>query len=305
MSVYDEVEYSFFVVYNLPSTFYTLLYGIEPCDRLRKNSNTDSTFSIYGSVSRLHLTALVALFVLATLGFILSCINTSFLIKTAILLFSDNLSQLTNNTIVQASFGKVGLHFEKFSILALILISEHSIIADTVLIHRCYKVWGAKKKIIVLPVFILIINNDTSEDITTEKLITLETYTSKSFLTVNFFTNLVIPFIIAERIWWIGNQVSKFLPSRKFKLTRRTMAICLESGIMYPLALLPALVLTFQPIETLVYRGIAPTFIIVRVALGISIENVQDTIRMNEENGQRDQVVLSMWEADHNIDERV
>ncbi|THU84679.1 hypothetical protein K435DRAFT_870018 [Dendrothele bispora CBS 962.96] len=149
-----------------------------------------------------------------------------------------------------------------------------------------------------------------------ERLRTLGNYTSKSFLAVNFFTNLVIPFMIAGRIWWIGNQVSKFLPSRKFNLTRRTMAICLESGIMYPLALLPALVLTFQPVETpanlvnfipilIQVVGIAPTFIIVRVALGISIEDVQDTIRMNEENGQRDQVVLSMWEADHNIDERV
>ncbi|THU80963.1 hypothetical protein K435DRAFT_785234, partial [Dendrothele bispora CBS 962.96] len=48
--------------------------------------------------------------------------------------------------------------------------------------------------------------------------------------------------------------------------------------------------------------GIAPTFIIVRVALGISIENVHDTIHMNERNGQNNQV-LSMWEANHNIDE--
>ncbi|THU99685.1 hypothetical protein K435DRAFT_855432 [Dendrothele bispora CBS 962.96] len=156
-------------------------------------------------------------------------------------------------------------------------------------------------------------------------MITLEQYIFQSFLAINFFTNLSIPFMIAGRIWWIGNQVSKFLPSRKTNRTRHTMAICLESGIMYPLALIPALVLAFQPVEQsssqdyveqmstqvdfipilIQVVGIAPTFIIVRVALGISIENVQDTICMNEENGQRDQVVLSMWEADHNIDEHV
>ncbi|THU97568.1 hypothetical protein K435DRAFT_796432 [Dendrothele bispora CBS 962.96] len=167
-------------------------------------------------------------------------------------------------------------------------------------LQRCYKVWGAKKKIIVLPVFISIINNDS---FTMERLVNLEKYTFRSFLAVNFLTNLVIPFMIAGRIWWIGNQVSKFLPSRKFNLARHTMAICLESGIMYPLALLPSLVLTFQPVEIPAFLvnfipiliqivGIAPTFII-------------DTIRMNEENGQRDQVVLSMWDADHNIDEHV
>ncbi|THV03761.1 hypothetical protein K435DRAFT_791511 [Dendrothele bispora CBS 962.96] len=34
-----------------------------------------------------------------------------------------------------------------------------NIIADTILICRCYKVWGTKKKIILFPVFISIINN--------------------------------------------------------------------------------------------------------------------------------------------------
>ncbi|THU94431.1 hypothetical protein K435DRAFT_860559 [Dendrothele bispora CBS 962.96] len=190
-----------------------------------------------------------------------------------------------------------------------------NIIADTILIHRCYKIWGAKKKIIVLPVFISIINNGlalVSLFTGLIEVIEVSTYDS-SFLAVNFLTNLFIPFMIAGRIWWIENQVSELLPSRKSNLVRRTMAICLESGIMYPLALLPGLVLTFpRPGKPIVWFipillqvvGIAPTFIIVRVALGISIENVQDTIR-NEENGQRDQVVLSMWEADHNIDENV
>ncbi|THU83965.1 hypothetical protein K435DRAFT_807118 [Dendrothele bispora CBS 962.96] len=176
-----------------------------------------------------------------------------------------------------------------------------NIIADTILIHRCYKIWGAKKKVIVLPVFISIINNEVTNGSVLSN--TINEYIFKSFLAVNFLTNLSIPFMIAGRIWWIGNQVSKFLPSKRSNLARHTMAICLESGIMYPLALFPALVLTFQspyiwfiPI-LLQLVGIAPTFIIlVRVALGISIENVQDTIH-NEESGQRDRVVLSMWEA--------
>ncbi|THU96532.1 hypothetical protein K435DRAFT_95053 [Dendrothele bispora CBS 962.96] len=203
---------------------------------------------------------------------------------------------------------------------------------NIVLIHRCYKVWGAKKKIIVPPVFTSIINNGLAllafiidlvqsesafayEGGIIAKMAVLRVYTFKSFLVVNFFTNLFIPLMIAGRIWWIGYQVSKFLPLRKFNLTRYIMATCLESGIMYPLALLPALVLFFQPIDKLTASvdlipvliqvvGIAPTFIIVRVALGISIENVQDTVHINEENG-RDQIVLSMWEADYNINGHV
>ncbi|THU83972.1 hypothetical protein K435DRAFT_870768 [Dendrothele bispora CBS 962.96] len=124
-----------------------------------------------------------------------------------------------------------------------------------------------------------------------------------------------LPFMVdnlssAGRIWWIGHQVSKFLPTRKFNLTRQSMAVCLESGIMYPLALIPTLVLIFVngiDLTAILIQvvGIAPTFIIVRVVLGISIENVEDTIRMNEQNGHGDQTVLSMWEANQNIDECV
>ncbi|THU76631.1 hypothetical protein K435DRAFT_878944 [Dendrothele bispora CBS 962.96] len=273
----------------------------------------------------MQLIAIVALFVSATLGFIFSCINTFLRIKIVII---DN----------------GGTPFKEYTLweISRMIISglyvSANITADVVLIQRCYKIWGAKKKIIVFPIFISIINNglalvelitmvvvnlslliggDVTETSEMGRLLDLGGLTFKYFLTVNFFTNLLIPLMIAGRIWWIGHQVSKFLPKNKFHLTRRAMAVCLESGIMYPLALIPALAFAFEetftlntdfmdalsliPILTQVV-GIAPTFIIVRVALGISIENVQDTIHMNERNGQNNQV-LSMWEANRNIDE--
>ncbi|THU78869.1 hypothetical protein K435DRAFT_876162 [Dendrothele bispora CBS 962.96] len=169
---------------------------------------------------------------------------------------------------------------------------------------------------------VLTVNKTTAQDINSlptlgGNYLTFENDAIILYLAVTLFTNLVITFMIAGRIWWIGHQISKFLPSRKFNLARQTMAICLESGIMYPLVIFAALVLTSQPVkrdtwptELVMFgiliqaMGIAPTFIIVRVALGISIESVQDTIA-NEENGQRDQVVLSTWQANHNIDEPV
>ncbi|THU81664.1 hypothetical protein K435DRAFT_808891 [Dendrothele bispora CBS 962.96] len=213
-----------------------------------------------GCVKRMQFIAIVALFVFATLGFIFSCIWTILFIKY--------------DVFQPPGATAKGLQFLKFKQLK----QKSSITADIVLIHRCYKIWGAKKKIIVFPVFISIINN-------------------------------------AGRIWWIGQQVSKFLPKGKFHLTKRVLAVCLESGIMYPLALIPALVFKFHQFDLQVTPsftifdailiqvvGIAPTFIIVRVALGISIENVHDTIRMNEGSRQKDQV-LSMWETNHNIDE--
>ncbi|THU84978.1 hypothetical protein K435DRAFT_806272 [Dendrothele bispora CBS 962.96] len=239
----------------------------------------------------------------------------------------------------------LGRHLK--GVLTFGLIPVLSIIADVILIHRCFKIWGSKKKVIAFPVFIAIINNVTTKNSHLEgsalaqltfgvlKMKQLE-YLSLHFpmgpsiildlsvldpglfwpfLIANFSTNLFIPLVIGDcqslfaitkfdvlssagRVWWIGHQVSKFLPSS------------LESGIMYPLALIPALVINFGPFEVFLIPiliqvvGIAPTFIIVRVALGISIESVQGTIDMNERNGHEDQT-LSLCEVNHDTDELI
>ncbi|THU91249.1 hypothetical protein K435DRAFT_801402 [Dendrothele bispora CBS 962.96] len=156
------------------------------------------------------------------------------------------------------------------------------------LLAKCYKVWGAKKKIIAFPVLTSIINNGFSllellSGRTMNFMAAIKTgpsplarSTAEIFLAVNFFINLVIPLMIggSGRIWWIGHQVAKFLPTGNVNLTRRTIAVCLESGIMYPLALIPVLVFVCQKspdFDVYVYAyipilaqivGIAPTFII-------------------------------------------
>ncbi|THU95588.1 hypothetical protein K435DRAFT_797978 [Dendrothele bispora CBS 962.96] len=156
------------------------------------------------------------------------------------------------------------------------------------LLAKCYKVWGAKKKIIAFPVLTSIINNGFSllellSGRTMNFMAAIKTgpsplarSTAEIFLAVNFFINLVIPLMIggSGRIWWIGHQVAKFLPTGNVNLTRRTIAVCLESGIMYPLALIPVLIFICQkstdfdayafvyiPILVQIV-GIAPTFII-------------------------------------------
>ncbi|KAF5330100.1 hypothetical protein D9758_018270 [Tetrapyrgos nigripes] len=239
-----------------------------------------------GTVGKAHQIALIFLFALATLGFIFGCIESTMGVSAlgsvqALRLVSEDThtASITTQTIV---FG---------------LYTLANTIADIVLIQRCYRIWGFKKRIIVFPAFISAVNNglalvrtiamvievnDQVQDInslldTMEKVDGLGATTFKSFIGVNFFMNLLLPLMMAGRIWWIARQASN-----------------LESGIIYPVALLPPLVIYLRqdiyrnaifinlggdliPILIQVV-GIAPTFIIVRVALGISIENVQDTI---------------------------
>ncbi|THU96310.1 hypothetical protein K435DRAFT_797458 [Dendrothele bispora CBS 962.96] len=292
----SQQRYSDFISLTLPLTFYALLYV---CIYIIVHRQ--------GCVRKLQIIAIVALFAIATLGFIFSCISTNLSIKGDLILAGIS-SMVVSGLYILAN-----------------------IIADIILIHRCFKIWGSKKKVIALPVFIAIFNNVTTKDshlegfalaqltlgiLRLEQLEDLFLHFSMGltilqglsgvdpgllwpFLVVNFFTNLLIPLMIGDcqslfaitkfddlssagRIWWIGRQVSKFLHSR-FNPTRHSIAVCLESGIMYPLALIPALVINLGLFHVQVFLipiliqvvGIAPTFIIVRVALGISIESVQ------------------------------
>ncbi|THU96307.1 hypothetical protein K435DRAFT_797455 [Dendrothele bispora CBS 962.96] len=295
-------NYSSFIQLSLPLMFCTLSYGaylvlFVTCTYIITHRK--------GCVKKMQFIAIVALFVFATLGFIFSCIDTFLDIKCNVIHdFDSGYYQLELPFVMRRTFHWYSYH------------SQHN--------SKCYKIWGAKKKIIVFPIFISIVNNGlalvefinmlvevvktSGDDFRIEtsmaRLEELGYATLKSFLAVNFFTNLLIPLMIAGRIWWIGHQVSKFLPKNKFHPTKHAMAVCLESGIMYPLALIPALVLAFEETLRLDTRymdasslipnliqvvGIAPTFII-------------DTIHMNERNGQNNQV-LSMWEANRNIEE--
>ncbi|THU83973.1 hypothetical protein K435DRAFT_929227 [Dendrothele bispora CBS 962.96] len=86
-----------------------------------------------GCVNKMQLIAIVALFVFATLGFISSCIFSNLYIKISI-----------------------ALNTPKEYFLAECL---SAIISTLYVLIKCYKIWGANKKIIVLPVFISIINN--------------------------------------------------------------------------------------------------------------------------------------------------
>ncbi|THU84678.1 hypothetical protein K435DRAFT_806500 [Dendrothele bispora CBS 962.96] len=219
----SDPDYSQLIVYNLPFTFFTLLYGVY-----------------------------LVLFV--------TCI------------FS--------RCSLSGHF-KVSIYVESHFICTQIQ-QKTSIIADVILMLQGL---GSKKKGLLYLLYSYrsltmahesLRSSTLTVPATMARIMAVNKYAFKSFLTVNFCTNLVLPFMIAGRIWWIENQVSKFLPSRKFNLPKHTIAICLESGIMYPLALLSALVSTFQPAEKPASQvhfvpiliqvvGIAPTFIILSI----------------------------------------
>ncbi|EEB92629.1 hypothetical protein MPER_08832, partial [Moniliophthora perniciosa FA553] len=91
-------------------------------------------------------------------------------------------------------------------------------------------------------------------------------------------SNVVVTFLIAWRIWWVGRRIAQTLDKKHGRKYRQALAIIIESGAICSLATLITLVTyvsgtkgsAYDPLTQI--TGIVPTLIIVRVGLGISSE---------------------------------
>ncbi|KAI3596584.1 hypothetical protein WG66_003387 [Moniliophthora roreri] len=175
------------------------------------------------------------------------------------------------------------------------LINQSSIAAELMLIHRCYIIWGSKKRVAVLLLIASILINAQTvgiKDRNDESTIVL----LKNALTAGFVYNIVsavinsvLTLLTAGRIWWIHRELIR----THGIYTNDTLAssvsrIILESGVLYPVFDIVGLIATntttmhampfdFWPPMVLV-AGIAPTLISVRAKLGKNVESLQTQI---------------------------
>uniref|UniRef100_A0A0W0EVL3 Uncharacterized protein n=1 Tax=Moniliophthora roreri TaxID=221103 RepID=A0A0W0EVL3_MONRR len=197
-----------------------------------------------------------------------------------------------------------------------------NIIADAILIWRCYIIWGRNIRVIIIPTLLCIANNVLgivviirySKDIGIGISATvLQPYRGDkalriipAFLFMTALTNLLITFLIAARIYVISRRAAKYVGKNVNRMYRTVISIVLESGLIYPLVLIvyassgltvfsSLIMLQSHPVSLEVQKrmqllavllqstlnqfvGIAPTLIIVRIGLGISVESVEQTV---------------------------
>ncbi|KAJ7032628.1 hypothetical protein C8F04DRAFT_1396488 [Mycena alexandri] len=112
---------------------------------------------------------------------------------------------------------------------------------------------------------------------------------AKPFYGLSLATNILVNMLTAGRIWWIYREARMCLKTDMQKKYLSSLAILVESGVLYSATVLAFLILvTIVPtrISTpAIYQmlaqimGIAPTLIIVRVGLGVSVQNVEITVK--------------------------
>ncbi|KAJ3996507.1 hypothetical protein F5050DRAFT_1818505 [Lentinula boryana] len=167
-----------------------------------------------------------------------------------------------------------------------------NIIADALLLYRCYIVWASRKYVIAIPVLISLINtviaivaaalvkNNAGRLLFTAGVKNSSLQVASIFYSEIWNSDLTCFHCLAGRIWWIARATRQALGvnDSNDKSINSIAAMVLESGLLYPIALIIGLALTvkgtveIQPILTLIV-GIAPTLIMVRTDLGISIED--------------------------------
>jgi len=178
------------------------------------------------------------------------------------------------------------------SVLKLAIYATNNIVADGLLIYRCYIVWGYQWKVAIVPILMLIGSEPVSgyrsvyNFSQAQSTITPDiTAWGDAMFVLSLLTTLLVSSLIAYRIYWIGRRLNAMLGPGQSRKHRYTIAIVLESGALYSAPLVLLLVLfSFDSVYAyIVYdalaqiMGLAPTIIIVRVGLGISTQGVAAT----------------------------
>ncbi|KAJ7671201.1 hypothetical protein B0H17DRAFT_195513 [Mycena rosella] len=207
--------------------------------------------------------------------------NTVFLV-TAITLFTLSTIQAVLNLVLGASdIDGIDIPYDRVNDANIEIYVVNNVVADGLVIYRCYAIWNRNIYVVILPILLLITSSVLGWDI----LLPFD-----PFFAMSLATNVLVTALTAGRIWWICRQARRYLKTAMQKRAVASISILVESGVIYSASVLAYLILgaipsaqaSFwqQPIFEMLGQivGIVPTLIIVRVGMGVSIQSVESTV---------------------------
>lgn len=187
------------------------------------------------------------------------------------------------------------------------LYATNNIVADGLVIYRCYIVWNYSRWIIVGPIVMLLATTvcaylavyNFSQVVSGADVFAFNiAQWGTALFAISLATNITVTSLIAGRIWWLSRETA-VLGVKHLRKYHRAIAIIIESGAIYSVSLLILLVLyclqsnaqyiAYDALSQIM--GIVPTLIIVRVGLGISTQDANTYATSGDAN------VLSTFEA--------
>ncbi|KAJ7253173.1 hypothetical protein C8J57DRAFT_630312 [Mycena rebaudengoi] len=190
--------------------------------------------------------------------------------------------------------------WQTVTIIMNVLYMTNNLIADGIFIYRCYHLWNRSKRVIAVPIILLVATGGLGYASVVD--CGLEGFSG--FLFVNWLfpmsvifsvlSNLLLMGLTAGRIWWIARGARAIMGPHVTKQYRTVVAMILESGALYCVPGILYLVMLTVPFSTLVVYsalsqiGMAPSIIFVRVGLGESVESMESFRRTADAIGTFD-----------------
>ncbi|ESK82348.1 hypothetical protein Moror_2214 [Moniliophthora roreri MCA 2997] len=270
--------------------FYILLFGISLVSLYQRRDKMDKI--------KLYVGCNVFLFIIASIG---TAATTAFFIYRDVVTYnpvrSGDLTEYNNYTrrrlIVNGDFQDI------MPILA-------NVAADLLLIHRCYLIWNSPKPLAYTLIFlsvslnaiglsstivIAIGNHHLYSATNGRQLYTIGNSIVNAYLIAHTVFNGILTVMTAGRIWWITREVRLLMDREMSHKYTGIIAMILESGALYPTFAIAYLIIdaTIDPQHTdirpinlgpliVLSAAISPTLIIVRAAVGKTVNTVDQVI---------------------------
>ncbi|KAF7352368.1 hypothetical protein MVEN_01200700 [Mycena venus] len=217
-----------------------------------------------------------ALFVLSTTQVVLYLVQSVYVLQLLRLDVEGNFRLRTALVANRISFAQ-----------DMFLITNNAL-TDSLLIRRCYVIWGKRKFVTILPVIMLaattILGYISAVQI---NLFYTVAFNPAIVYILSVATNTMLTTLAAGRIWWSGRDVRRNLRQSSDKAYNAAAAMILESGAIYSIFVIAFLITGLVPtrhssgtsaIHSLLSGAlpqivnIVPTVIIVRVGLSRGVE---------------------------------
>jgi len=207
-------------------------------------------------------------------------LSNTVLLVTAISLFTlCSIQAIFNIILGSADIDGIDIPYDNIAMANNMIYVANNVLADGLVIYRCYIIWNHNIYVVILPIILLIVTSIFGWDI----LLPLP-----PFFELSLATNVLVTGLTAGRIWWICRQARTYLKTDMQKSYVSSIAIVVESGVIYSASVLTYLILGAIPSASVAQNpivemlaqlvGIVPTLIIVRVGLGLSVQSIEGTV---------------------------
>lgn len=161
----------------------------------------------------------------------------------------------------------------------------NNVLADTLLLYRCYVVWDYDRRVIFGPA-VMLIAATVCGYVFEGSLSTTLFNESWVYPLMTLFLNVILTSLTAARIWFLARKARKLLAPGLLQKYSVTLSILIESGVIYSLYVALDLAFHNDPSGSVVLDtsliqvvGIMPTLIIAQISVGRAVHDMETNFR--------------------------